>query len=56
MARELGEKLVQEKGILSSPNPIPGKTLSPIIEEKVLAKYLSDEISSDAWKERLCQS
>ena len=55
MARELGEKLAQEKGILSSPNPKPGKTLSSIIEE-VLAKYLSDEISSDAWKERLCQS
>ena len=38
MARQ-AKKLVQEKGILSSPNPKPGKTLSPIIEEQVVDVY-----------------
>ena len=44
MARQ-AKKLVQEKGILSSPNPKPGKTLSPIIEEQVVDVYHSDDIS-----------
>eukprot|EP00731_Ephydatia_muelleri_P013160 Em0007g470a len=44
MARQ-AKQLVQEKGILSSPNPKPGKTLSPTIEEHVVAVYLSDDVS-----------
>ena len=44
MARQ-AKKLVQEKGILSSPNPKPGKTLSPTIEDHVVAVYLSDDVS-----------
>ena len=44
MARQ-AKQLVQEKGILSNPNPKPGKTLSPTIEEHVVAVYLSDDVS-----------
>eukprot|EP00731_Ephydatia_muelleri_P009387 Em0004g1725a len=44
MARQ-AKKLVHEKGILSSPNLKPGKTLPAVTEELVLSVYHNDEIS-----------
>ena len=44
MARQ-AKKLVLEKGILSSPNPKPGKALPERIKQLVLEVYLGDEIS-----------
>lgn len=38
-------QLVKEKGILSSPNPKPGKSLAPEIVEEVKKFYCSDSIS-----------
>ena len=39
------KKLVQEKGVLSSPNPKAGKSLSKSTEEQVVSIYRSDDIS-----------
>ena len=39
------KKLVLEKGILSSPNPKPGKALPDRTQQLVLDVYLSNEIS-----------
>ena len=44
MARQ-AKKLVLEKGILSSPNPKPGKALPDRTQQLVLEVYLGDEIS-----------
>ena len=44
MARQ-AKKLVLEKGILSSPNPKPGKALPDRTQQLVLDVYLSNEIS-----------
>ena len=44
MAKQ-AKKLVQEKGVLSSPNPKAGKSLSRSTEEQVTSFYRSDEIS-----------
>ena len=44
MAKQ-AKKLVQEKGVLSSPNPKAGKSLSKSTEEQVVSFYRSDDIS-----------
>lgn len=44
MARA-AKKLVREKGILSTPNPKPGRTLSDVTAESVKDFYNSDEVS-----------
>ena len=44
MARQ-AKKIAQEKGILSSPNLKPGRTLPAATEELVLSMYHNDEVS-----------
>jgi hypothetical protein len=46
MART-SEKLVAEKGIMSSPNVKPGKVLPPATMEMLKQFYMSDEISTN---------
>lgn len=39
------EQLVMDEGILSSPNPRPGKTLNEVTVEVVKSFYNNDEIN-----------
>jgi hypothetical protein len=39
------EQVVMDQGIMSSPNPKPGKTLNEITVEVVKSFYNSDEVS-----------
>lgn len=55
MARK-SKILVQEQGILATPNPQPGKTLSDTIIKNVIAYYNTDEVSQFAREKRFCYS
>ena len=53
MAR-LAKALVASKGILATPNPRPGKTLSDDTVQLVKLFYLNDSQPCHAWEKRLC--
>ena len=38
------KKLVDEKGIFTSPNPKLGRCLAPTMEQLIVEMYLSDEV------------
>lgn len=50
----VAKNLAKQKGILSSPNPKPGKTLDEVVVKKVIEFYESQEISHEMPRKKDC--